>query len=74
MITELLTKYKDKKPMDFKTTVERSYPVSAAIDMMTEYAQHKLEVQYKEIENWLIINTSLEVDKIVDLRLAMAEK
>ena len=56
MLTELLEKYKDKKPMDLKTATERVYPVSAVIDMMIEFAQHKLEVQQKEVE------------KIVDLK------
>ena len=68
MLTELLEKYKDKKPMDLKTAVERSYPISAVVDMMIEFAQHKLEVQQKEVENWLMVNTSLEVEKIVDLK------
>lgn len=68
MITELLEKYKDKKPFDLGNAVERSYPVSAVIDMMTEFAQEKLEEQQKEVENWLIVNTSLGVEKIVDLK------
>lgn len=36
--------------------------------MMIEFAQHKLEVQQKEVENWLMVNTSLDVEKIVDLK------
>lgn len=68
MLSEILEKYKNKKPMDLKTAVERQYPISAVIYMMTEFAQEKLEEQQKEIENWLMINTSLEVEKIVDLK------
>lgn len=68
MLTEILEKYKDKKPFDLGKAVEKSYPVSAVIDMMAEFAQHKLEIQQKEIEDWLMINTSLDVERIVDLK------
>ena len=67
-MSEILEKYKDKKPMDFKTATERTYPVSAMIDGMIEFHKAKKEVLLEEISNWLMANTSLEVEKIVDLK------
>lgn len=67
-MAEILEKYKDKKPMDLKTAVERVYPISAMMDGMIEFHQAKKEVLLEEISNWLMANTSLEVEKIVDLK------
>lgn len=68
-MSEILEKYKDKKPMDLKTAVERVYPISAMIDGMIEFHQAKKEILLEEISNWLMANTSLEVEKIVDLKM-----
>ena len=38
MLSEILDKYRNQKPMDLKTAVEITYPVSAVIRMMEEYA------------------------------------
>lgn len=42
MLTEILEKYRDKKPMDFGIATEVVYPVSSVIRMMEEY--HKCKV------------------------------
>jgi hypothetical protein len=70
MLTEILEKYKDKKPFDLGNAFERSYPVSAVIDMMVKFAQEKLEERQKEVEDWLLVNTTLDVEKIIDLKEA----
>jgi len=49
MLSEILEKYKDKKPMDLGTKVERSYPISAVIDMMQDYAEYK-RIKWQPIE------------------------
>lgn len=71
MLSEILDKYKDKQPMDLVTAVERTYPVSAVIDMMAEFATYKNEVQIEAVSNWLMLNTKLSVEQIVDLKMAM---
>ena len=43
MLSELLEKYQNQKPMDFGIGTERVYPISAVIDMMIEFAEYKLE-------------------------------
>jgi hypothetical protein len=72
MISELLEKYKEQKPMDLGKAVERTYPVSAIIDMMIEFAQHKTNEQAKAIDEWLMTNTNLDVEKVVDLKQFLA--
>lgn len=57
--------------MDLVTAVERTYPVSAVIDMMAEFATYKNEVQIEAVSNWLMLNTKLSVEQIVDLKMAM---
>jgi hypothetical protein len=66
----ILEKYKDKEPFDLGNAFERSYPISAVIDMMVEFAQEKLEERQKEVEDWLLVNTNLDVEKIIDLKEA----
>ena len=42
MLTEILEKYRDKKPMDFGIATEVVYPVSSVIRMMEEYHNCKV--------------------------------
>ena len=55
--------------MDFGTATEKAYPISVVLKMMEEFADHKCLQQLGEIERYLIVNTSLEVEKIVELKL-----
>jgi uncharacterized protein YfdQ (DUF2303 family) len=59
MLSEILEKYKNKKPMDLKTAVERQYPVSAVIDMMAEYAEQKIAEHQKEIKDVPNVETAI---------------
>jgi len=73
-LSSLLDEYKDKKPIDLITAVERSYPISAVIDMMYKFSEYKLNIQKKNVENWLSENTSLEPEKIQELRQWLKNK
>lgn len=42
MLSDILDKYRNQKPMDLGKMVEITYPVSAVIRMMEEYAEEKL--------------------------------
>ena len=42
MLSEILERYRDQKPMDLRTAVEISYPVSAVIRMMEDYHKYKV--------------------------------
>ncbi len=50
MLSEILEKYKGKQPFTLgDTKIERSYPISAVIDMMQEYAEYK-RIKWQPIE------------------------
>ncbi len=64
MLTELLEKYGNRKPMDLGSHVEKTIPISAVIRMMEEYHESKvkklnipdIEGQTKQLKayaNWL---------------------
>lgn len=67
-LSSLLDQYKDKKPFDLITAKERCYPISAVIDMMNKFAEYKVDNRQKNVEIWLSENTSLEPEKIEELR------
>jgi len=48
LLSKILLKYIDKKPMDLGSHVERTYPISAVIDMMQEYHEGKMEDTLKD--------------------------
>lgn len=60
-LSRLLDEYKDEKPFDLITAKERCYPISAVIDMMYKFSEYKLDIQKKNVENWLMVNTSLDI-------------
>ena len=43
LLSKILLKYIDKKPMKFGTHEERTYPISAVIDMIQEYHEEKIK-------------------------------
>ena len=49
-LSSLLDEYKDKEPFDLITAVERSYPISAVIDMMNKFADTKLIIVKKMLK------------------------
>lgn len=52
-LSALLSKYQYRKPKDFGDYVERSYPVSAVIEIINELKTANLPIQFAE---WLSEN------------------
>lgn len=73
-LANLLDWYKDKNPFDLITAKERCYPISAVIDMMYKFSEYKVDNRQKNVEIWLSENTSLEPEKIEELRQWLKNK
>jgi hypothetical protein len=64
MLTELLEKYGNQKPMDLGSHVEKTIPVSAVIRMMEEYHESKVKNLDISLVSNLFVNFIWEQYKV----------